>query len=60
MAKGDDAAKGGKKDGAKKVDASAKTKKGDGAAAGTGSVGHLAPRSQRVQRVSIEATGGPG
>ena len=46
MAKGDDAAKGGKKDGAKKADASAKTKKGDGAAAGKGAEAGAAPKKR--------------
>src|SRR5919112_2867924 len=46
MAKGDDAAKGGKKDGAKKADASAKAKKGDGAAAAKGAEAGAAPKKR--------------
>jgi large subunit ribosomal protein L5 len=47
MAKGDDAAKGGKKDGAKKADAPAKAKKADGAAAAKTAEAGAAPKKKR-------------
>jgi large subunit ribosomal protein L5 len=46
MAKGDDAAKGGKKDGGKEADAPAKAKKGDGAAAAKGAEAGAAPKKR--------------
>jgi large subunit ribosomal protein L5 len=55
MAKGDDAAKGGKKDGAKKADASAKAKKGDGAAAAKGAEAGAAPKKRDRDAAAGEA-----